>query len=61
MKMATYLVDDSRLFTLIFLVDRDGNYFEPILNYLRTGQMIVPANIPKEAILIEAEFYSVSN
>ena len=28
-----------------YFIDRDGNYFEIILNYLRTGQLYMPRTI----------------
>lgn len=40
-----------------YFIDREGLYFSPILNYMRTGQIIVPSNIPIEALLQEADFY----
>ena len=43
-----------------YFIDRDGTHFRYILNYLRTGQLIVPQDktICKE-LLAEAEFYQV--
>ena len=34
-----------------FFIDREGSWFEPILNYLRTENLIIPPNIPRSAIL----------
>jgi len=43
-----------------YFIDRDGTHFRYILNYLRTGQLIVPKDeIIREEILAEAEFYQV--
>ena len=43
-----------------FFIDRDGTHFRYILNYLRTGQLIVPKDeIIREELLAEAEFYQV--
>ena len=43
-----------------YFVDRDGTHFRYILNYLRTGQLIVPKDeIIREELLAEAEFYQV--
>ena len=43
-----------------YFIDRDGTHFRYILNYLRTGQLIVPKDwtVCRE-ILAEAEFYQV--
>ena len=43
-----------------YFIDRDGTHFRYILNYLRTGQFIVPKDktIRKE-LLAEADFYQV--
>jgi len=43
-----------------YFIDRDGTHFRFILNYLRTGQLIVPKDeIMREELLAEAEFYQV--
>uniref|UniRef100_A0A6B2LBT1 BTB domain-containing protein n=1 Tax=Arcella intermedia TaxID=1963864 RepID=A0A6B2LBT1_9EUKA len=39
-------------------IDRDGTLFRPLLNYLRTGTLVVnPENL--QSIIVEAEFYSI--
>ena len=45
----------------MYFIDRDGNNFHYILNYLRTGELIIPENKPHLAkmLLLEAEFYQV--
>jgi uncharacterized protein YbaR (Trm112 family) len=40
-------------------VDRNGRLFEAILDYLRTGSLIVPPTMSLEAILREAAFYCI--
>src|SRR4051794_6034173 len=40
-------------------IDRNGRYFEPILNYLRTGELFIPQSMPREAIMQEADFYCI--
>ena len=45
-----------------YFIDRDGTHFRYILNYLRTGQLIVPKdelNRVREELLAEAEFYQI--
>ena len=43
-----------------YFIDRDGTHFRCTLNYLRTGQLIVPKDeITREELLAEAEFYQV--
>jgi len=43
-----------------YFIDRDGTHFRYILNYLRTGKLIVPKDeIIREELLAEAEFYQV--
>ena len=39
-----------------YLIDRSPTYFEPILNFLRTGSLIINPNINPEGI---NTFYSV--
>ncbi|KAL9951602.1 hypothetical protein ACROYT_G044297 [Oculina patagonica] len=43
-----------------YFIDRDGTHFRYILNYLRTGQLIVPEDkVVHRELLAEAEFYQV--
>ena len=45
-----------------YFIDRDGTHFRYILNYLRTGQLIVPTDEMariRDELLAEAEFYQV--
>ena len=43
-----------------YFIDRDGTHFRYILNYLRTGKLVVPEDkIIRKELLTEAEFYQV--
>ena len=43
-----------------YFIDRDGTHFRYILNYLRTGNLVVPEDkIVRRELLTEAEFYQV--
>lgn len=42
-----------------YLIDRSPHYFEPIMNYLRHGQLIYDSNLNIEGILEEARFFGV--
>ncbi|KAF7287322.1 BTB/POZ domain-containing protein KCTD9 [Rhynchophorus ferrugineus] len=44
-----------------YLIDRSPTYFEPILNYLRCGQLIYDKNINPEGILEEARFFGIES
>ena len=43
-----------------YFIDRGGTHFRYILNYLRTGQLVVPEDkIVRKELLTEAEFYQI--
>lgn len=44
-----------------YLIDRTPTYFEPILNYLRCGQLIYDKNVNPEGILEEARFFGIES
>ncbi|KAK3095635.1 hypothetical protein FSP39_016987, partial [Pinctada imbricata] len=44
-----------------YLIDRSPRYFEPILNYLRHGQLVLDRNTSPEGVLEEAKFFGLSS
>lgn len=44
-----------------FLIDRSPEYFEPILGFLRHGQLIVDRNVNPQGVLEEAKFYGITS
>jgi BTB/POZ domain len=39
--------------------DRDPRHFRPVLNYLRTGELIRDSNVSLEGIMFEASYFQV--
>jgi len=42
-----------------FLIDRDPKYFTPILNFLRTGNLILDPDVNPNGVLEEANFFGI--
>eukprot|EP00092_Neocalanus_flemingeri_P010129 GFUD01010914.1.p1 GENE.GFUD01010914.1~~GFUD01010914.1.p1 ORF type:complete len:318 (-),score=102.77 GFUD01010914.1:126-1079(-) len=55
------MMPSSQDSTGAFLIDRSPKYFEPILNYLRTGNLIIDPNVNPEGVLEEAKYYGIDS
>jgi len=44
-----------------YLIDRTPKYFEPLLHYLRSGRVILDANVNPEGVLEEAKYFGIDS
>jgi hypothetical protein len=42
-----------------YFIDREGKYFAPILEYLRTGEVHLPKDMPAQFVAREAQYYGI--
>ena len=44
-----------------YMLDRTPKYFEPILNYLRTKELVIDPNVSMDGVLGEARFFGIQS
>ena len=44
-----------------YRLDRSPKYFEPILNYLRTRELVIDPNVSMEGVLADAWFFGIQS
>lgn len=65
MYLCTIIVDHTWLSrvdsTGAYLIDRNGAYVAPIINYLRHGQLVIDESLNPAGVLEEAKFFGISS
>ena len=44
-----------------YMLDRTPKYFEPILNYLRTKELVIDPNVSMDGVLGEARYFGIQS
>ena len=44
-----------------YMIDRNPKYFEPILNYLRTRELVIGPNVSMKGVLEEARYFGIQS
>eukprot|EP01125_Pyxidicula_operculata_P020828 TRINITY_DN7813_c0_g1_i1.p1 TRINITY_DN7813_c0_g1~~TRINITY_DN7813_c0_g1_i1.p1 ORF type:complete len:180 (+),score=21.01 TRINITY_DN7813_c0_g1_i1:34-573(+) len=42
-----------------YFIDRDGEYFKPLLGFLRCGELHIPSDLSIDKVYSEAQFYGI--
>ena len=50
---------DSKDHTKPIFINRDGDTFAYVLNYLRYGRVTLPDTIPEDMFLLDLDFYGI--
>ncbi|XP_053619777.1 BTB/POZ domain-containing protein KCTD9 [Plodia interpunctella] len=70
LSMLARMFDDNNMYLMTpsatdkkgaYLIDRSPEYFDPILNYLRHGEVILNNNVNPRGVLEEAIFYGIES